>query len=51
MSISEDIPSISENEETNDNVSKEKLANMKLIMKTFVLGALREKDQVNYYIS
>lgn len=45
------IPPIAEKEETNENVSKEKLANMKLIMKTFVLGALREKEQVNYYIT
>jgi hypothetical protein len=34
-------------EETMETVSKEKLANMKLIMKTFVTGALREKEQVN----
>lgn len=35
-------------EETNENVSKEKLNNLKLMMKTFILGALREKEQVNY---
>lgn len=45
------IPPIAEKEETNENVSKEKLTNMKLIMKTFILGALREKEQVNYYIT
>lgn len=45
------IPPTAEKEETNENVSKEKLNNMKLIMKTFVLGALREKEQVNYYIT
>lgn len=46
------IPTLVENaEETNENVSKEKLNNMKLMMKTFVLGALREKEQVNYFIS
>lgn len=42
---------LAEAEETNENVSKEKLTNMKLMMKTFVLGALREKEQVNYFIS
>ncbi|EPB87298.1 hypothetical protein HMPREF1544_05919 [Mucor circinelloides 1006PhL] len=41
------IPPTAEKEETNENVSKEKLNNMKLIMKTFVLGALREKEQGN----
>lgn len=35
-------------EETNENVGKEKLNNLKLMMKTFLMGALREKDQVNY---
>jgi RNA polymerase I-specific transcription initiation factor RRN3 len=35
-------------EETNENVSKEKLNNLKLMMKTFIMGALREKEQVNY---
>lgn len=46
------IPTLIDNaEETNENVSKEKLNNMKLMMKTFVLGALREKEQVNYFIS
>lgn len=45
------IPPVAEKEETNENASKEKLNNMKLIMKTFVLGALREKEQVNYYIT
>jgi RNA polymerase I-specific transcription initiation factor RRN3 len=44
-------PTLSEKEETNENVSKEKLANMRLMMKTFVMGALREKEQVNYFIS
>lgn len=39
-----------EGEETNENVSKEKLNNMRLMMKTFVDGALREKEQVNYDI-
>ncbi|KAI8994825.1 hypothetical protein BDB01DRAFT_211855 [Pilobolus umbonatus] len=34
-------------EETNENVNKEKLNQMKFMMKTFVLGALREKEQVN----
>ncbi|RCH96533.1 hypothetical protein CU097_012786 [Rhizopus azygosporus] len=34
-------------EETNENVSKEKLNNLKLMMKTFILGALREKEQGN----
>lgn len=43
--------SLTEREETNENVSKEKMTNMKLMMKTFVLGALREKEQVNYFIS
>ncbi|GAA5801802.1 RNA polymerase I-specific transcription initiation factor RRN3 [Helicostylum pulchrum] len=38
---------LAEAEETNENVSKEKLTNMKLMMKTFVLGALREKEQGN----
>lgn len=42
---------MTEREETNENVSKEKMTNMKLMMKTFVLGALREKEQVNYFIS
>lgn len=42
---------LAEAEETNENVSREKLTNMKLMMKTFVLGALREKEQVNYFIS
>ena len=42
------IPAIAEREETNENVSKEKLTNMKLMMKTFVMGALREKEQVNH---
>ncbi|KAI8368545.1 RNA polymerase I-specific transcription initiation factor RRN3 [Blakeslea trispora] len=41
------IPPIAEREETNENVSKEKLTNMKLMMKTFVVGALREKEQGN----
>lgn len=45
------IPTLAENEETNENVSKEKLSNMRLMMKTFVDGALREKEQVNYFIS
>jgi RNA polymerase I-specific transcription initiation factor RRN3 len=50
--LSKNIPTtLAENEETNENVSKEKLNNMKLMMKTFVLGALREKEQVNYTIS
>ncbi|GAN08251.1 RNA polymerase I-specific transcription initiation factor RRN3 [Mucor ambiguus] len=44
---SSNIPPAAEKEETNENVSKEKLNNMKLIMKTFVLGALREKEQGN----
>lgn len=44
-------PSRPEKEETNENVSKEKLANMKLMMKTFVTGSLREKEQVNYFNS
>ncbi|KAI7888754.1 RNA polymerase I-specific transcription initiation factor RRN3 [Mucor mucedo] len=39
--------SLTEREETNENVSKEKMTNMKLMMKTFVLGALREKEQGN----
>ncbi|KAG1467765.1 hypothetical protein G6F56_004228 [Rhizopus delemar] len=34
-------------EETNENVGKEKLNNLKLMMKTFLMGALREKDQGN----
>jgi RNA polymerase I-specific transcription initiation factor RRN3 len=34
-------------EETNENVSKEKLNNLKLMMKTFIMGALREKEQGN----
>jgi hypothetical protein len=45
------VSTLSEKEETNENVSKEKLTNMKLMMKTFVMGALREKEQVNYSIS
>ena len=43
-------PTMIESEETNENVSKEKLSNMRLMMKTFVDGALREKEQVNYCI-
>ncbi|KAI9362771.1 RNA polymerase I-specific transcription initiation factor RRN3 [Pilaira anomala] len=45
---SNNIPVLEEAEETNENVSKEKLTNMKLMMKTFVLGALREKEQGNH---
>lgn len=42
------VSTVTEGEETNENVSKEKLSNMRLMMKTFVDGALREKEQVNY---
>lgn len=34
-------------EETLETVSKEKLANMTLMMRTFALGALREKEEVS----
>ncbi|KAI9279832.1 RNA polymerase I-specific transcription initiation factor RRN3 [Sporodiniella umbellata] len=34
-------------EETNENVSKEKMNNLKLVMKTFIMGALRGKEQGN----
>jgi hypothetical protein len=40
----------SELEESNENVTKEKMANMKLIMKTFFTGAIREKAQVSCYL-
>ncbi|OAD70401.1 hypothetical protein PHYBLDRAFT_70681 [Phycomyces blakesleeanus NRRL 1555(-)] len=36
-----------EQEETIENVTKEKLGYMKLMMKSFIQGALREKDQGN----
>lgn len=34
-------------EDSVENINKDKLANMKMMMKTYVLGALREKDQVS----